>query len=311
MANIIEVFGLSKHFNQLKAVDDLSFSVQTGDVYGFLGQNGAGKSTTLRMLLTLVAPTGGRMELFGMELLTHRKEILRAVGAVIERSDLYPYLSAYENLSLFARMSGLRPERRKLMDQLEQVGLALRAHDKVKTYSQGMKQRLGIAVSLVHNPSLLILDEPTNGLDPQGIADIRHLIVDLSRHHHKTILISSHLLSEIELIANRVLVIDRGRKVGEGRVNDLFDPDKMILEMQVLDPATAKQVIEDSVWQPFLRSVQDARFVFQLPRNQIPEMNRDLAGKGVQVLLLEHRHSLEDYFLTLTSPNQHVATFAN
>ncbi len=311
MTNIVEVFGLSKHFKELRAVDNLSFGVQAGDVYGFLGQNGSGKSTTLRMLLTLVAPTSGRIELFGQNVLAHRKEILRQVGAVIERSDLYPYLTAYENLSLFARMSGLRPQRSRLMDQLEQVGLAPRAHDKVKTYSQGMKQRLGIAVALVHNPQLLILDEPTNGLDPQGIADIRHLILDLSHHHHKTILISSHLLGEIELIANRVLIIDGGKKVVEGSVKDLFDPSKMIVELRALNPDQAGKIIEDSVWRPFLRSSEDGRFVFQIPRIQIPEMNRDLATKGVEVLLLEQRHSLEDYFLTLTRPNQHVASFAN
>src|SRR5450631_253645 len=173
MPPIINVTGLSKHFGELQAVNSLSFSVQEADVYGFLGQNGAGKSTTIRMLLTLIAPTGGEIEIFGMNLRTHRKEILRQVGAVIERPDLYKYLSAYENLLLFAKMSGVRIQRRQLMEQLEMVGLAERAGSKVKTYSQGMKQRLGIAIALVHNPQLVILDEPVNGLDPQGIADMR------------------------------------------------------------------------------------------------------------------------------------------
>ena len=180
MPAIISVDHLSKKFNNILAVDGLSFTVNAGDVYGFLGQNGAGKSTTIRMLLTLIRPTEGEISIFGKNLNTHRGEILSRVGAVIEKPDLYKYLSAYENLSLFARMSGKRISKKQLTDQLEMVGLGDRACDKVKTFSQGMKQRLGIAVALVHDPRLIILDEPTNGLDPQGIADMRNLILHLS-----------------------------------------------------------------------------------------------------------------------------------
>ena len=181
MLQVIGVTGLTKQFKNITAVNDLSFSVQEGDVYGFLGQNGAGKSTTIRMLLTLISPTSGHIELFGMPLHSHRREILQQVGAVIEKPDVYKYLSAYENLKLFARLSGIKVTDQKLMQQLDMVGLATRAKDKVQTYSQGMKQRLGIAIALVHDPKLIILDEPTNGLDPQGIADIRNLILHLSR----------------------------------------------------------------------------------------------------------------------------------
>jgi ABC-type multidrug transport system ATPase subunit len=207
MQEIIKVSSLTKQFRNLTAVDDLSFTVQEGDVYGFLGQNGAGKSTTIRMLLTLIAPTKGSMELFGYNLQQHRIEILRQVGAVIEKPDMYGYLSAYENLKLFAKLSGIKYSQQTLMQQLEMVGLAERAHDKVKTFSQGMKQELGIAVALVHDPKLIILDEPTNGLDPQGIADIRNLILHLSRELKKTVLVSSHLLNEIEQVATRLLII--------------------------------------------------------------------------------------------------------
>jgi ABC-type multidrug transport system ATPase subunit len=255
MASIIRVSNLTKQFKELKAVDSLSFSVEEADIYGFLGQNGAGKSTTIRMLLTLIEPTAGEIEIFGKNLRTHRRDILRKVGAVIERPDLYKYLSAYENLSLFARMSGIRPTPPLLMRQLEQVGLADRAHSKVKTFSQGMKQRLGIAVALVHNPDLVILDEPTNGLDPQGIADIRNLILHLSAHEKKTLLVSSHLLSEMELVANRMLIIDKGKKIVEGQVSELLH--------------------------------------------------------GIPKEVIQPRYSLEDYFLSLTTANQHVEAFTD
>ncbi|MFY7900402.1 MAG: ABC transporter ATP-binding protein, partial [Chitinophagaceae bacterium] len=198
------------------AVNNLSFSVKKGDVYGFLCQNGAGKSTTIRMLLTLIEPTAGNIELFGMNLKTHRKEILQQVGAVVEKPDVYKYLSAYQNVALFAKLSGVTISKTVIMNQLEMVGLAQRANDTVKTFSQGMKQRLGIAIALVHNPQLIILDEPTNGLDPQGIADIRNLILRLSREMGKTVVVSSHLLSEIEQVATRLLIIDKGQKLIEG-----------------------------------------------------------------------------------------------
>jgi len=311
MASVIRVTGLTRQFSGLTAVDSLSFSVEQSDIYGFLGQNGAGKSTTIRMLLTLVAPTAGEIEIFGMNLRTHRREILRRVGAVVERPDLYGYLSAYENLSIFARMSGIRPDSRLLMQQLEQVGLAERAHSKVKTFSQGMKQRLGIAVALVHDPDLVILDEPTNGLDPQGIADIRNLILHLSGHLKKTLLVSSHLLSEMELIAGRMLIIDKGRKVVEGSKADLFDPAQTVVELDSIDPDRTEQLLQDSPWLSFKAERRGDKFLFTMDKSIIPAFTLDLAQKGVQVLAIRPRHSLEDYFLSLTTPNQHVDAFTN
>jgi ABC-type multidrug transport system ATPase subunit len=311
MSSIIEVTGLTKQFGGLQAVDSLSFTVRQSDIYGFLGQNGAGKSTTIRMLLTLIAPSSGEIELFGMNLRTHRKEILRRVGAVIERPDLYKYLTAYQNIALFARMSGIKPARGRLMEQLEQVGLAERAHSKVGTYSQGMKQRLGIAIALVHDPELVILDEPTNGLDPQGIADIRHLILHLSNHQKKTVFVSSHLLSEVELIANRMLIIDKGRKIVEGPVKELFDPSQSVVELDSADPVLTARVVSGSRWQSFLRDPEGQRLVFNMDKALIPDLVQDLVRQGVQVLAIRPRHSLEDYFLSLTTANQHVEAFTN
>lgn len=311
MQQIVQVKGLTKQFKNLTAVNDLSFSVNEGDVYGFLGQNGAGKSTSIRMMLTLIEPTSGQIELFGMDLSRNRREILRNVGAVIEKPDVYKYLSAYENLELFARLSGIKPTKKLLMDQLEMVGLASRANDRVKTFSQGMKQRLGIGIALVHNPQLIVLDEPTNGLDPQGIADIRNLILHLSRDLKKTIVVSSHLLSEIEQVATRVLIIDKGRKLVEGNATELFDPAQTIVELQTMDNVFALEQLKASPWSTYLQAQRNSAILLKLNRTEIPALHTALAAMQIQLLSLQPRHSLEDYFLQITSGNQHVDTYTN
>lgn len=311
MSAIIQVSSLSKHFKNITAVDKLSFSVQEADIYGFLGQNGAGKSTTIRMLLTLIEPSSGDIHMFGMNLRTHRREILRQVGAVIERPDLYTYLTAYENLSLFARMNEVDSSRRVLMEQLEMVGLADRAQSKVRTYSQGMKQRLGIAIALVHNPQLIILDEPTNGLDPQGIADMRNLILHLCRHLKKTVLVSSHLLSEIEQIATRMIIIDRGKKMVEGTVEELFDPSKTVIEIETADGRQLLNWLQESRWKLHVTGSDTGTVSLQLHKEAIPDLNKDLVQAGIPVFSLKKKNSLEDYFLHITAGKQYVGTFKN
>jgi len=311
MSDIIRVQSLSKQFRNLTAVDDLSFTVREGDVYGFLGQNGAGKSTTIRMLLTLVAPTAGSIEIFGYNLPDHRNEILRRVGAVVEKPDLYKYLSAYDNLKLFAKLSGIKYTNQLLMQQLEMVGLAARAHDKVKTFSQGMKQRLGIAVALVHDPKLIILDEPTNGLDPQGIADVRNLILHLSREMKKTVFVSSHLLNEIEQVATRVLIIDKGKKLVEGSAAELFDPSQTIVEIDTMDNVSCLALIEASQWNKYIQPKRSDTILLKLSRNQLPELHKWLASQNVLLLSLQPRHTLEDFFLQVTSGKQYVEAFTD
>jgi ABC-type multidrug transport system ATPase subunit len=309
--SIVTVSHLTKKFRNHLAVDDLSFSVNEGDVYGFLGQNGAGKSTTIRMLLTLITPSEGHIEIFGMDLRKERKKILSQVGAVIEKPDLYKYLTAYENLSLFARMSGKTIPENELHAQLEMVGLAGRRNDKVKTFSQGMKQRLGIAVALIHNPRLIILDEPTNGLDPQGIADMRNLILHLSRHLHKTIIVSSHLLNEIEQVSTRMLIIDEGKKMVEAEVSALIDPAKTAVEVEMADPANTMKMMEGTGWLLYFQKNTGHSLVFEMPREKIPDLNRQMVEWQVPVLSLQVKSSLEAYFLSLTRMNQNVAAFTN
>jgi ABC-type multidrug transport system ATPase subunit len=311
MSAIIKVNALTKQFRDIKAVDDLSFTVHASDVYGFLGQNGAGKSTTIRMLLTLIRPTHGNIEIFGMDLNTHRREILSKVGAVIERPDLYKYLSGYENVMLFAKMNGLRVTSKQIMQQLELVGLAERAASKVRTYSQGMKQRLGIAVAMIHDPELIILDEPTNGLDPQGIADMRNLILHLSRHLKKTVMVSSHLLSEIEQIATRMLIIDKGKKMIEGSVTELFDPTQTIVDIEVTEPALALSKLKESQWASGLVAAHAAFLQVRITKAEIPLLNALLVQAGVGVSSIKPRNSLENYFLHITAGKQYVGTFEN
>ena len=311
MSAIIQVRNLTKNFRDIKAVDDLSFTVEAGQVYGFLGQNGAGKSTTIRMLLTLITPTSGEIELFGMNLSKHRKEILRQVGAIIERPDLYKYLTALENLRLFATMSGVKVAEKELMDQLSMVGLAERAHSKIKTYSQGMKQRLGIAVALVHDPKLIILDEPTNGLDPQGIADVRNLILLLSKERNKTLLISSHLLSEMELIADSMIIIDKGKKIVEGKVNELFDPAETIVELKTTNDDATLEKLQRSSLKEFLHGRRNDCLLLKLHRNEVPVVMKELVQMDVNVISFHSKHSLEDYFLSLTTGYPHVEIAKN
>ncbi|MBI5370575.1 MAG: ABC transporter ATP-binding protein [Sphingobacteriales bacterium] len=300
MNQVIRAEQLSKDFGDIKAVRDLSFSVGQGQVYGFLGQNGAGKSTTIRMLLTLVEPSSGTIEIFGMNLKKHRKEILRRTGAIIEKPDLYKYLTAKENLRIFSRLSAVKVSEKKIMDQLALVGLADRAESKVKTYSQGMKQRLGLATALIHDPELVILDEPANGLDPQGIADMRNLILHLSKELGKTLLVSSHLLGEMEMVADQLLIIHKGEKVVEGRVSELLNPEQSIVELVTPDTLGALAFLRQSGWAGTLKEPVNGAIRMEFNKQQIPELNRQLVEKGIPVLSLRPLNSLEDYFLSLT-----------
>ena len=301
MSYIIEVRGLTKSFNEIIAVDDLDFTVNEKEVYGFLGQNGAGKSTTIRMLLSLIRPSSGNIKIFGLDLFTHRKEILQRIGAIIEKPDLYRYLTAIENLRLFAAMSGLRLDRKQLLEKLEKVGLKERADSRIKTYSQGMKQRLGIAVALVHDPDLIILDEPMNGLDPQGIADIRQLINHLSKDLGKTVFISSHLLSEMEQIADSLLIIHKGRKIAEGNMQQLLNPEHTKIEVETRVAGELEQQLKETPWGDKIISANGKKLILEMKRDEVPQFIRRLAEMKADIYAIHHKNSLEDYFLSLTA----------
>ena len=298
--SVIQVHQLSKHFGTLKAVNELSFNVKEGEVFGFLGQNGSGKSTTIRMLLSLIHPTSGTIEIFGKPLEANRAQILEEIGAIIERPDLYPYLTAKEHLQLFAKLRSKQVTSNAIEATLKKVGLLDRAKDKVQSFSLGMKQRLGIAIALVHNPSLIILDEPTNGLDPQGINDIRNLIKHLSKEEGKTVLVSSHLLSEIEQMATQILIIHKGQKVAEGPIQKLLDPNKMIVHLKTTNDAHTLQVILSGSFSNYLIHRTEGIYL-SIPTYEITLLNQSLVNAGVGLIGLESRNALEDYFLQVTS----------
>ena len=309
MGTLINVTGLTKSFGNFKALDRLSFSVEEGDIYGFLGQNGAGKSTTIRSLLSLIQPDEGLIEIFGYSLYTHRKEILSNIGAVIERPDLYPFLSGLENLILFAKMSGAKCSKNQYIRQLEQVGLGSRHHSKVHTYSQGMKQRLGLAIALIHNPSLIILDEPTNGLDPQGIADMRNLILWMRDELKKTVFVSSHLLTEIEQIANKMLIIDKGKKIKEGKVVELLNPEENYVFIETKDITKTIKIINESAFRDKECKAEANGIQIKMNNNEIPVLNRLMVNNDIEVRGIRSTHSLEKFFIQITSSNQHVETY--
>lgn len=301
MEPIIETHNLSKSFKTFRAVTDLSFTIGRGDVYGFLGQNGAGKSTTMRMLLGLIFPDHGEIRINGAVFNNHRRYLLQHIGAIIERPDLYGYLSGWDNLRIFAALNNRSIPKSRLHAVLEQVGLKDREQDKVKAYSQGMKQRLGIAIALVHEPDLLILDEPTNGLDPQGIAEMRELILSLSRDHGKTVLISSHLLYEIEQVATNMLILHKGNKIAEGPVSELLNPEETLVDVAMEPVENVNDLFSGSEWQARLQHVTPTALTLKMNRNKIPALNKWLVERGINITEIKSKHSLEAYFLSLTN----------
>jgi ABC-type multidrug transport system ATPase subunit len=296
---IIEVSHLVKHFGNIKAVDDVSFNVFQGDVYGFLGPNGAGKSTTLRTILSLIRPTSGLIKVFGKDIATHHHQILKRIGCIVEKPDFYNYLSAEKNIEIFARISGADIDKKKIHEIIDFVGLKGREKDKLKGFSHGMKQRLGIAQALVHDPELIILDEPTTGLDPQGIIDIRNLIIQLKTERHKTVLLSSHILSEIEIIANRMVIINKGKTVVQGSVSELLNSEEMIVSFELDNVEKARQIIENSTLNSIIIASNNENLQVQIPKEKIPFFNKMLCENSIQVYSIETKRKLEDYFLKL------------
>lgn len=297
---VIEVRGLTKKFREITAVNNLDLNVYRGDVFGFLGPNGAGKSTTIRMLLSLIKPTHGSIKIFGKPLKDNREEILRKVGAIVEKPDFYLYLSAYKNLEILGKISGADASRKKIMEMLELVGLEKRHKSKVKTFSHGMKQRLGLAQALLHDPELIILDEPTTGLDPQGMKEIRDLIVYLSKEKNKTIFLSSHILREVEIIASRMIIINKGSAQVEGTVDELLNSDKVSVTFETDDVEKAMNVLDFTMWNKCFKTKEKNQLILEMPNKEVADLNRHFIESGVNISAVIPVRSLEDYFLKIT-----------
>jgi ABC-2 type transport system ATP-binding protein len=304
----LELEGLTKHFGDFVAVEDLSFVVRRGDVYGFLGPNGSGKSTTIRMILGLVRPTSGEVRIFGRPA-TSPEERARMAGFV-EAPGFYEYLSARDNLRLLAAADLRADKSPPLQGVLQTVGLSDRARDKVRTYSQGMKQRLAIAAALLREPEFLVLDEPTNGLDPGGMRDIRALVRRLSGEG-LTIFLSTHLLAEVEQLCNRVAVVSRGRLLAEGALAEIAQQARGRTEYRLAadDPERTRMVLQARQDVALLngRSEEldgfrpDEVVRFAAGEEGAGPVVRNLVEEGVEVLaLVPVRPNLEELFLRLT-----------
>ena len=296
----IEVKDLKKRFGKIQAVNGLGFSVFKGDIFGFLGPNGAGKSTTIRILLSLVKPDSGTVSIFSQPLEKNRTAILSRIGAMVEEPRFYEYLSAYKNLEMLGKLSGKNVSHSQIMQALALTGIEERHDSPVKTFSQGMKQRLGIAQAIVHDPDLLILDEPANGLDPRGLRDIREVILRLNREFGKTILISSHILKEIEQIAGRMIIINKGTSVVEGNVHELLNASEFILRIEVSAVAKAFELISEAFKQLEPAIDPDDRIIMRVSRKDIPLINKLMAEHDIDVFSLTPVNSLEQYFLDKT-----------
>jgi ABC-2 type transport system ATP-binding protein len=294
---ILRTTGLTKHFGKLEAVKNLNLELHRGEVFGFLGPNGAGKSTTVGMILGLVAPTAGKIEVFGLELNSHRWHILRRVGAIIEEPAFYPYLSGRDNLEALAKALGGIP-RNKITEVLERVNLLDRAQDRYDHYSMGMKQRLGIASTLLRDPELIILDEPTSGLDPAGTKEVRDLIPQLA-HESRAVFLCSHLLHEVELVCDRVAIIKQGAMIANAPVQELLTQGQLI-QIKVDDAAQASAVLKNLPWIKSVKT-ENGYLIIDAPPNSASQVNKALAEHNIFVSELTSRNaSLESVFLQLT-----------
>jgi ABC-2 type transport system ATP-binding protein len=298
---VLSARSLTKRFGRREAVSDVSFDVRAGEVFGFLGPNGAGKTTTIRMLVGLARPDRGEVRIRGLDLATAFEQAMAHVGCIVESPDLYRYLTGRENLEHFARMLG-RGAAGRIEELAALVALSERLDDRVATYSLGMRQRLGIAQALLGNPDVLILDEPANGLDPAGIREIRELVRRLARERGISVFVSSHLLSEIELMCDRVAIVHRGRTLAAAPVAELLarvSADRVLVRAS---PAATAAAVIGRFGEVEGSEGEDGETVSaRVPAERVPDLLRALVAEGVDVRTLERPEaSLEEIFLEIT-----------
>ncbi|MGN4426366.1 ABC transporter ATP-binding protein [Bacillus cereus group sp. MYBK30-1] len=294
---IVETEDLTKTYGAVNSVNQLQMQVGKGEIYGFLGPNGAGKTTTIRMLLGLIKPTTGNIKVFNRDLKTNRIDILREVGSLVESPSYYGHLTGHENLEVIRQM--LQVPKKNIDEVLRIVRLEKQKDKLVKQYSLGMKQRLGIAMALLGNPKLLILDEPTNGLDPAGIQEIRELIKQLPKQYDMTVVISSHLLNEMDQIATQVGIINSGQLIFQDKIEMLRRKSQASMKIRVNDVVKAHQILEQH--QIHLGLEGDCLVTHQQEDHLISHINHLLVQQNISVYRIEEeKHSLEEIFLSLT-----------
>ena len=299
MSVVIKTTNLTKFYGNQISVDHLNMTVNQGEIYGFLGRNGAGKTTTIRMLLGLVKPTHGQIEIFGENLFNKQKEILRRIGSIVEVPGFYENLTAAENLLINAKIIGVH-KKNAIEEVLEMVGLQHETKKPVGKYSLGMKQRLGIARALLHYPELLILDEPSNGLDPIGIKEMRRLIKTLAKERNITLLISSHILSEIEQLADHVGIIHEGKLLEEATYDQLRRRNRKYLEFQVSNDNKAAMLLEKHFDTYDYEVHDDGNIRVYSHLGEQGKINRLFVQHGIEVSkIMMSEDRLEDYFTRL------------
>lgn len=298
--SVLKVSKLTKRIKKTLIIKDVSFDIKQGEIVGFLGPNGSGKTTTLRMIVGLSKPTSGEIKICGYSIKKDFVKAMSNVGCIIEGPDLYDYMSGYRNLELLGSMS--KGVTKKDIDEaVELVGMGNRIHDKVAVYSMGMKQRVGLAQALIHKPKLLILDEPTNGLDPQGIHEFREIVKKLAKEKGISVLISSHLISEVQLMCDRVSIIDDGSLIRNAAIDEVLATGEVVWTVD--DPKKAQAVLKNKF---AIDSAIDAKKVTALASvERLSEINKALFNSGIEINYVENKkRTLEDLFLTLTDKHK-------
>lgn len=304
MSNVILLLDdVHKSIKNKEIIKGISFSIKEGEVLGFLGPNGAGKSTTLRMIVGLSTPTVGKIMIEGYSITRDHVKAMSKVGCIIEGPDMYNYLSGFENLKMLSSMNkNVTSEDINKVTQL--VGLQNRINDKVSTYSLGMKQRLGLAQALIHKPKLLILDEPTNGLDPSGINEFRHIIKDLAKNENIAVLISSHLISEVELMCDTVAIIKNGTLLKYSRVSELINDKEIFFILS--DNERGVRILKDK-WN-IDSLIKDDKIIAKVDISRLEEINSSFIQEGIKIKFVNtNQKTLEDLFLTLTEGNSIIS----
>ncbi len=294
--SVLKVSNVTKEIKKKQIIKGVSFDIKQGEILGFLGPNGSGKTTTLRMLVGLSKPTSGDIEICGYSLKKDYVKAMSNVGCIIEGPDLYDYMSGYTNLELLGSMSqGVTKQ--DIDDAVELVGMSERIHDKVQVYSMGMKQRIGLAQALIHKPKLLILDEPTNGLDPQGIHEFREIVKNLARKTGISVLISSHLISEVQLMCDRVSIINNGNIIRNASIDDVLATGEVIWTLT--DPQKGQSILKDTF--DLDSSIDGKKLRAFVDIEKLPEINTTFIGSGLAMTYVENKkRTLEDLFLALT-----------